>query len=347
MLLVGAALSAIQATEQAAAPKTIILFDGTSLDGWIDFSNVDASLNRASFGDLVRFKAFSEKILNPADPVSRFLNGLLSETIKHELATINHDEEAAVRTLQNNLARELNRIITSETAYDAERFRGIALREETKKLLEANPVKYDLARLNKLLIEDAYDEIVNAKMPGWVVEDEVIASTGAERGVLYTKMDFEGRFRIMFDVRHAPGRAASVLLFCIRPEEGERPLDALAGIQFQVPRGHHWDYRPGKNNDGGARHGGLFVRNVEEGNRFSGNDWARVEILADATKGTARMAVAQPIGSKAVEILTFNDPTAARVGPFGLQVHHSPTFDWYRNITVELNPEVDDLITTR
>ena len=347
LVFIGLALPVTHAQEQTGAPKTIVLFDGRNLDSWLEFDNVEASFNRASFGDIAKLQGFVVKILNPADPISQFLSDLLAEAVKNELATVNYDDEAAVRTLQTNLTRELNRIITNETVYNAERFRGIILREESQKLLTTNPVGHNLARLNKLLIEDAYDEINNAKIPGWVVKDGAIESTGAERGVLYTKIDLEGRFRITFEVKHAPGRAASVLLFCTRPGENERPLDALAGIQFQVPRGHHWDYRPGKNNDGGPNRGGLFARNVEEGNKFTGNEWARVEILADATKGTARMAVAQPIGNKAVEILTFNDPTAAKAGPFGLQVHHFGTFDWYRNITVELNPEVDDLISTQ
>jgi hypothetical protein len=49
-----------------------------------------------------------------------------------------------------------------------------------------------------------------------------------------------------------PDHQACVLIFCSRPQAGEKPLDALGGIQFQVPNGGHWDYRPGMNNSGGA-----------------------------------------------------------------------------------------------
>ena len=75
--------------------------------------------------------------------------------------------------------------------------------------------------------------------------------------------------------------------------------------------------------------------------------WSRVELFVDATKGTVRMAVSQPEDAKAIEVLRFEDPTAARKGPFGLQTHNSGLFDQYRNITIELEPEVDDLITTK
>ena len=52
----------------------------------------------------------------------------------------------------------------------------------------------------------------------------------------------------MFTMRHVsgnPDHQACVLIFCSRPQPGEKPLDALGGIQFQVPNGGHWDYRPG------------------------------------------------------------------------------------------------------
>src|SRR5207302_880462 len=148
-----------------------------------------------------------------------------------------------------------------------------------------------LARLNKLLLEDAYPaELVKSVATGWTVKDGAMASTGAGRGIIYTAHDY-GRFRLMFTIRHVsgnPDHQAGILIFCVRPQSGEKPLDALAGIQFQVPNGGHWDYRPGMNNNGGAE-----VTSVSKV-RFDAHQWSGVEILADAAKGTARMAVAQP-----------------------------------------------------
>ena len=44
-----------------------------------------------------------------------------------------------------------------------------------------------VARVNKLLIEDAYPaELAKAAAVGWMVKDGAIASTGAGRGVLYS-----------------------------------------------------------------------------------------------------------------------------------------------------------------
>jgi hypothetical protein len=72
-----------------------------------------------------------------------------------------------------------------------------------------------------------------------------------------------------------------------------------------------------------------------------------VELLVDASKGTARMAVAQPPGSKAVEVVDFHDPIAGKTGPFAIQIHNQGLSDEYKDITVEMNPKDDELITVK
>jgi hypothetical protein len=168
-----------------------------------------------------------------------------------------------------------------------------------------------------------------------------MASTGAGRGVIYTAKDFN-RFRLMFTMRHVSGKPdhqACVLLFCTRPVGSERALDALGGIQFQVPNGGHWDYRPGKNTDGGAEF------NTITKTHFDVHEWSRVEIIADAATGIARMAVAQPLGSRAVEVLQFKDESAVKVGPIAWQMHNAGLFDEYKDVTIESNPRDNELLT--
>jgi len=177
----------------------------------------------------------------------------------------------------------------------------------------------------------------------WIAKEGIIASLGVGRGVLYTTGQHE-RYRIVFDMRHVYGNKdhqACVLVFCTPPLNGEKPLDALGGIQFQVPNGGHWDYRKGHNNGGN----GEFTQPPHE--KFDVQQWSRVEILVDAASGTARMAVAQPPGSKAVEVLDFKEPTAGQKGPFALQMHNKGLFDEYANIAIEVNPTRDELITTK
>jgi hypothetical protein len=176
----------------------------------------------------------------------------------------------------------------------------------------------------------------------WEVKDGALASLGAGRGVLYTANSYD-RYRIIFDIRHVAGQPdhqACVLVFCNAPAGGQKPVDALGGIQFQVPNGGHWDYRKGHNNAGK----GEFTTLSHP--KFDAHQWSRVEIIVDAATGTARMAVAQPAGSKAVEVLDFRDPTAGRSGPFALQMHNKGLLDEYANIAIEVKPATNDLITT-
>jgi hypothetical protein len=75
------------------------------------------------------------------------------------------------------------------------------------------------------------------------------------------------------------------------------------------------------------------------------HQWSRVEIVVDPATGTARMAVAQPIGSGAVEVLNFKDAAAGRTGPFALQMHNKGLFDEFANIGIERDPASNDLIS--
>jgi hypothetical protein len=175
----------------------------------------------------------------------------------------------------------------------------------------------------------------------WVAKNGVLASVGAGRGVIYTNGQYD-RFRLVFDVRHVygkPDHRAAVLIFCAAPREGEKPADALEGIQFQVPNGGSWDYRKGKNNNGK----GLFTRVTNP--KFDEHQWSRVELLVDAATGTARMAVAQPPGAKAVEVLTFKDPAAGRKGPIAFQMHNRGLYDEFANVAIEVNPVHFKLMT--
>jgi len=181
----------------------------------------------------------------------------------------------------------------------------------------------------------------------WTAKNGILASLGAARGAIYTTNEYD-RYRVIFDVRHVygkPDHRAGVLVFCdtasVTPAEGEKPTTTLNGVQFQVPNGGHWDYRKGKNNSGKE----FFTRVPDI--KFDENRWSRVEIVVDPKSGTAKMAVAQPPGTKAVEVLTFKDASAGRKGPFALQMHNKGLFDEFANIAVELDPATDDFITTK
>ena len=316
------ALAGCGLTVRAAA---VPVFDGRTLAGWTQIENNATQLRTEGVLDPA---GFLEKITKSPDSVPEYLRQSLSD--------------AAKSSTLSALLKELNEAIATRPMYDRARFAGVVLRPETADLLARNPQGSRLARLNKMLLEDAFPrELARSVETGWVVKDGAMASTGSGRGVIHTDRDY-ARFRLLFTMRHVsgnPDHQACVLIFCSRPSSDALPLDALAGIQFQPPTGGRWDYRPGKNNNGGD----LFTLVKRPG--FDPHNWSRVEILADASKGTARMAVAQPVGSQAVEVLRFEDRTAGRPGPIAWQMHNAGLIDEYKDVSIETDPQQDALIT--
>ena len=324
---------------EAESGIAVPLFDGKTLDGWIQIENDAISLPVDGIADP---SAFAGKLANGTDAVSVFLRGKLETLVKADLASYSPSNVNA-KALISTLAKNINQVISGPSIYDIARFSQVVLRPETEQLLQQNVYGPQLARLNKLLLEDAYPaELSKSAATGWVVKDGVMASTGVGRGVIYTVKDYK-RYRLMLTMRHVSGKPdhpACVLIFCTRPQPGEMPLDALGGIQFDVPGGGRWDYRQGMNNDGGAEYTTVSKP------PFNVHEWSRIELLVDATTGTARMAVAQPPGSKAVEVLDFKDVAAGRVGPIALQMHNAGLFDEYKDVSIELDPKEDKLTTT-
>src|ERR1700690_2988532 len=62
---------------KSQAATVTSLFDGKTLDGWIDQEN---SANQFGGGDIKDLNAFAKKLLAKSDSVSAFLNGKLGET---------------------------------------------------------------------------------------------------------------------------------------------------------------------------------------------------------------------------------------------------------------------------
>ncbi|HKE22478.1 MAG TPA: DUF1080 domain-containing protein [Bryobacteraceae bacterium] len=321
--LAGAALAG-----GCARAEAVSLFDGRTLDGWLQIENNATTL---SSGGILDPAGFMAKLTAGTDVVSEFLGRQLPDGLKSELTSY-APANATAKTVMSALVKELNRVIAGPSIYDAARFGKVVMRAETAQLARGEPQGQNLMRLNKLLLEDAYPgELAKSATTGWVANDGAMASTGSGRGVIYTAKDYS-RFRLTFTMRHVsgnPDHQGCVLIFCTRPKDGEKPLDALGGIQFQVPNGGHWDYRVGMNNAGGAEFTTLNKT------RFDPHEWSRVEIVADAATGTARMAVAQPLESPPVEVLAFQDPAAGKRGPVAWQMHNAGLFDEYRNVAIE------------
>lgn len=320
------------------AKKPSALFNGRSLAGWILAENSATSF---SSGDIIDLSALAKSITSKSNAAAAFVNDKLDGSVRTGLITFASSNAGDEKSLRSALAKSLNTIISGPPIYEKARFKAVNLSPGTKSLLKRNPHGRELVELNRMLLVDAFPSELKPVSPGWMVKNGAMASTGSGRGVIYSERDYS-RFRLTFTMRHVsgnPDHPACVLIFCTRPASDEIPLDALGGIQFQVPTGGHWDYRPGHNNAGGEE----FTTITKPA--FDPYKWSRVEIVADAATGTARMAVAQPLGSKAVEVLDFHDSTAGKVGPIAWQIHNAGLFDEYKDVTIDANPTSLDLIS--
>jgi hypothetical protein len=316
------------------------LFDGRTLAGWIQMPPAPLTISGSEIGDL---PALAKKLREQPDALSRFIAGQFDAAAVTALATYEQTpSDKTARDAAAAIARTLNRLITAGgSLYEPERFAHVPLRERTQALRRQAPAGLGLMRLNRVLLEDAWPQHLAASPEdAWIVKDGAMASTGAGRGVIYTREDYT-RFRLIFSLRHVAGKPdhqPCILIFCTRPPAGERGLDALGGIQFQAPNGGHWDYRPGHNNAGAA-----FTNPVKP--KFDNREWCQVELLVDATRGLARMAVATPVGTRGVENLVFHDPAAGKAGPIAWQMHNAGLFDEFKDVRIEIDPAEDRLIT--
>lgn len=281
----------------------------------------------------------------PTDAIATLVGAQLDEAGEAALAAYVSEgaDPKLVKEATAAVVRALNRLVSSPTLYIEACLAGVKLRRDmdAQRRRELHGMK--LLRSNRVLLEEAFaQEITPGPSACWVVKEGVITSTGAGRGVIFTRDDFT-HYRLIFTLRHVAGKpdhAPAVLVFCTRPDPGERGFDALAGIQFQTPNGGHWDYRPGHNNAGTA------FTNPAPRPKFDSHEWHQVELLVDARDGTARMAVAQPVGTRAIETLDFKELEAGKAGPVALQMHNAGLFDEYKDIRIEIDPTDNRLITT-
>lgn len=315
---------------EAERKREQVLFDGNALKGlkgWIDVENSATSF---SGNDIVDLPALANAITTKSGGVAAFLSSALDDSVRAELSASFAPDSPDAKSARSALARSLNKIIAGPLIYERDRFAGVNLSPETRKLVYRDPHGRQLVELNRNLLAETFPADLAPVKQGWTVKDGAMTSTGAGRGVIYTAHDY-ARFRLTFTMRHVsgnPDHQPCVLIFCSRPSPGEVPLDALGGIQFQVPKGGHWDYRLGHNDAGGTEF--TLINKVS----FDPHEWSRVEIVADATAGTARMAVTQPLGGNAVEVLDFRDPTAGRTGPVAFQMHNAGLFDEYKDVSI-------------
>src|ERR1017187_9731950 len=92
----------------AQSVKAVLLFDGKTLDGWIQIENDATSLPVDGITDP---SAFAGKLANGTDAVSVFLRGKLDALVKADLAGYS-PANANAKELISTLAKEINQVIS-------------------------------------------------------------------------------------------------------------------------------------------------------------------------------------------------------------------------------------------
>jgi fucose permease len=116
---------------------------------WIEVKTAFAG---SDFKDV---SGLAAKLTAQADPLSAFLATNLSQTTVQTLAHFK-DGNASATTARVALMQELNTLILKQSLYSPERFNGIALQATTQQLLAQDAQGRPEARLNRLLLADAY-----------------------------------------------------------------------------------------------------------------------------------------------------------------------------------------------
>jgi hypothetical protein len=122
--------------------------------------------------DITNLVSLAKKLKEHAEPVSALLWRHLGSTERNAIANYRGPGPADYYT-RTNLVVALNRIIRGPALYDKPVFKGVTLRDSTISLREEKPEGANLARLNRVLLEDAY--------PGEMSHD-ANAGSGGRRG---------------------------------------------------------------------------------------------------------------------------------------------------------------------
>src|SRR5262249_43594071 len=91
--------------------KMTPIFDGKTLDGWIQLNNSQWGFGG---GDIVDLDGFIKKLTDKADPVSAFLASQLDDNAKTNLTAYSTTDTASVKAVRGALAKNIARVISAE-----------------------------------------------------------------------------------------------------------------------------------------------------------------------------------------------------------------------------------------
>jgi fucose permease len=107
--------------------------------------------------DFKNVPALAMKLTAKADPLSSFLASNLSGSTLQTLTRLNQTGVGATAA-RLALAQDLNSLVLKTNIYMPERFSGVSLQNATKQLLSSGAPPHSTARLNRLLLADAFPQ---------------------------------------------------------------------------------------------------------------------------------------------------------------------------------------------
>lgn len=168
-----------------------------------------------SLGDFKDIAALVNKIKKQADAVSVFVWGQFSA----QTQTIFNNPDSTPDELQVTLINGLNIIISGSLIYEKARFNAVVLRAQTIALIKENPQGNLLLFLNRLLLEDAYPDLIRAQ----------IADNSGKDALQRTLDDYSKINNQLHDPHLTAAVNTGALLAPDTPNEGAAPQGALTG----------------------------------------------------------------------------------------------------------------------
>ena len=215
ILLYSAEPAATSINSTAPRGNVISLFDGKTLDGWIQEPAAPTTL---SGSDITDYAALAKKLQDTSNPLSVMLMLRLDDSGRSSLAQLDSTDAATLKMAKSALVKSLNKIVSGPAIFDAAAFKPVQLRGETEKLHQKDPQGKNLVRLNRMLLEDAYPaELSKSPSSSWIVKDGAMAIYRRRPWCdLYQRRLHE----VPFDVHHAarlrPARSSTVLFDFLR-----------------------------------------------------------------------------------------------------------------------------------
>ena len=115
-------------------------------------------------GEIRNVPALALKLKSGSDPLAAYLLSRFSPESRGMIAGY-PESGADQKMVRSTLMAELNRIVDGGPIYEDRRFQAVKLRQPTRQFLATNPAGEAQARLNRLLLEDAYPQNLGAGVP--------------------------------------------------------------------------------------------------------------------------------------------------------------------------------------